>query len=76
MQEFRNLTSLTELDLSDNDISTLPPELVSLRKHFPIALIGYDCNNYDTGFLTLEKLELIYYWMYENSASLEITSSA
>ncbi|KAH7512503.1 hypothetical protein FEM48_Zijuj12G0097600 [Ziziphus jujuba var. spinosa] len=27
MKEFRNLTSLTELDLSDNDISTLPPEL-------------------------------------------------
>lgn len=30
MQEFKNFTSLTELGLSDNDISTLPPELVSI----------------------------------------------
>lgn len=29
-QGFKNLTSLTELDLSDNNIVALPPELVSI----------------------------------------------
>ena len=31
-QGFKNLTTLTELDLSDNNISALPPELVSTIK--------------------------------------------
>lgn len=30
MQEFQRLTSLSELGLSDNNISVLPPELVSI----------------------------------------------
>lgn len=30
VQELKNLTSLTELDLSDNNIATLPPELVNI----------------------------------------------
>lgn len=41
MQEFKNFTSLTELGLSDNNISTLPPELVSIREPLAIELILY-----------------------------------
>lgn len=41
MQGFKHLTSLTELDLSDNNITTLPPELVSM-KH---TLLIYNCSD-------------------------------
>lgn len=34
MQEFQRLTSLSELGLSDNNISVLPPELVSIWNPF------------------------------------------
>lgn len=39
MQGFQNLTSLTELDLSDNNISVLPPELVRIWNPFTAILI-------------------------------------
>ena len=45
VQGLKSLTSLTELDLSDNNISALPPELVRFRKslYHPFLFILFGC---------------------------------